>query len=54
MRSTFRSPVPNMKGKKTYTFGCRCCDAFDLREQYQRKLAEEEMREAKHHDPVLR
>ena len=31
MRSTFRAPIPNMRGKKVYLFGCRCCDAQDLR-----------------------
>lgn len=31
MRSTFRAPIPNMKGKPFYMFGCKCCEAQDFR-----------------------
>lgn len=37
MKSTFHQ-VPNMKGKRTHLYGCRCCAAQDFREDYFEKL----------------
>ena len=48
MKSTHVAPVPNMRGKKSYTFRCRCCDAYDFRERERIKAAEADIRKAMH------
>lgn len=41
-----RTQPPNMKGKKTYLFRCRCCVAEDLRGEYLARLHEREIQQA--------
>lgn len=44
MKRTYRQP-PNMKGKKTYLFGCGCCWARDCREEERARLDLREIRD---------
>jgi hypothetical protein len=46
MRSTFRTSIPNMRGKKVYRFRCQCCEAQDFRDREDDRLARELMRHA--------
>ena len=46
MRSTFHANIPNMRGRRSYSFSCGCCDAYDKRDDYFRDEAEKEMRAA--------
>lgn len=42
MRTTYRQP-PNMKGKKFHAFGCGCCWARDVRDEYREQQDRKEM-----------
>jgi hypothetical protein len=37
MKSTFHQ-IPNMKGKRHYNFGCKCCTAQNFKEHYNEKF----------------
>lgn len=45
MRGTLWQP-PNMRGKKTYSFRCGCCEARDLRQIEMDRIALLEIAEA--------
>lgn len=47
MRSTARAPIPNMKGKKSYSFRCQCCEATDFRGAHLERMAKDEMQRAR-------
>lgn len=47
MKSTFHTSVPNMRGRKSYRFSCRCCCAYDFRGKYAAILARGEIEQAK-------
>lgn len=36
----------NMKGKKVRLLRCGCCDCVDFREDYDKKMAQKEIRDA--------
>jgi hypothetical protein len=43
----------NLRGRKSFTFRCGCCDAWDLREEYSKRLAEREMRDWQANDDMV-
>ncbi len=46
MKSTFRTNIPNMRGKKVYRFRCQCCEAQDFREREDARMAGQMMHHA--------
>jgi hypothetical protein len=44
VRTTYRQP-PNMRGKKTYVFGCGCCWARNCREEELGRVAWREVKQ---------
>lgn len=45
MRSGTKTQVPNLRGKKQHTFGCRCCWAFNDKDDRLAKITNREAAE---------
>lgn len=44
MKSLWCAGDFNLKGKKVYLCGCKCCDVVNLKDAYLKKLAIKEMK----------